>query len=234
MEGFNRFTRNLNLNRGTRDNTQDRMRADREFAERRRMMMQNSVSIEQIKEAVNDSNDSQLDAIQDMFYDEHIDREAAEKEVLRAVDSNAKLLNKNYRLLNEIKDDMDSDDIVDLKNLSEENKEEILKAVLSNTEILNLLKQSLIDEKVEEYRDWEDNIFDKASAEKAFIDLEDLVHKENVKCFRNVKEAVEETDEKTYSNIKKGLNTLKALIAITLVFGIANLAFLLCWFFRII
>ena len=226
MESFSKFARNLNFNKVQREG-QDRMRTEREYSERRRMMG-NSVSAEQIKEAINDSNDSQLDAIQDMFYDERVDRDAAGKEILRAVDSNAKLLNKNYRLLNDIKDDIDLSDFDELKTMSEENKDEILKAVFSNKEILALLKQELIDNKVEENREWEEKLFDKATAEKAFIDLEDHVHKENVKCYKNVQAVLEETDEKAFGRIKKGFNTVKALVTVSLLFGIANLAFLIC------
>ncbi|MCR5355950.1 MAG: hypothetical protein K6E63_00955 [Lachnospiraceae bacterium] len=232
MESFSKFARNLNFNKPQREG-QERMRPDRDLSERRRMI-QNSVSAEQIKEVINDSNDAQLDAIQDMFYDERVDRESAGKELLRAVDSNAKLLNKNYRLLNDIKDDLDSDETVDLREISEENKEEILKAVFSNKEILTLLKQELIDNKAEENREWVEKLFDKETAEKAFIDLEDHVHKENVKCCKNVQAAIEETDEKAFGRIKKGFNAVKALVTVSLLFGIANLAFLICWYLRLI
>jgi hypothetical protein len=118
--------------------------------------------------------------------------------------------------------------------LSEANKEEILKAVFSNAEMLKLLKEELIDKKEEEEKEKEDNIFDKAAAEKAFIDMEDHVHKEAIKCYRNVQEVITEQDAQTYGKVKRGLNTIKALIAVTLVFGIANLAFIVCWFFRLI
>ena len=235
MESFSKFARNLNFTNKPQREAQERARTEREYNERRRMMQQqNSVSAEQVKEVVNDSNDSQLDAIQDMFYDERVDRESTSKEILRAVDSNAKLLNKNYRLLNDIKDDLDSDDIVDLRAMSEENKEEILKAVFANKDILTLLKQELIDNKEEENREWVEKLFDKSTAEKAFIDLEDHVHKENVKCCKNVQTALEETEERAFGSIKKGFNAVKALVTVSLLFGIANLAFLICWYLRLI
>ena len=247
MESFSkfasRFEKNLNLNRSIqgRDNS-DRLRAEREYERRR--LEKNQVNIEQIKEVVTDSNSDQLDAIQDLFYDERVDREASGKELLRAVDNNQKLLNKNFRLLSDMKDDLDSDDGLDLRELSEANKEEILKAVFSNgdllkqvldnTDLLKTLKEELIDKKVEEEKEKEDNAFDKASAEKAFIDLEDHVHKENVKCYRNVQAAMEEMDEKSFGRFKKGMDTLKGLLIAAVVLGAANLIFIICQYLHLI
>ena len=245
MESFSkfasRFEKNLNLNRNTRD-TADRIRAEREYAQRR--VERSQVSIDQIKEVVADSNGDQLDAIQDLFYDERVDREASGKELLRAVDNNQKLLNKNFRLLSDMKDDLDSDDGFDFRELSESNKEEILKAVcsngdllkqvLENTDLLKTIKEELVDKKVEEEKEKDENTFDKITAEKAFIDLEDHVHKENVKCYRNVQAAMEEMDEKTYGKLKKGMDTLKGLLIAAIVFGAANLIFLICQYMHLI
>lgn len=245
MESFSkfasRFEKNLNLNRNTRDSA-DRIRAEKEYTQRR--LERSQVSIDQIKEVVTDSNGDQLDAIQDLFYDERVDREASGKELLRAVDNNQKLLNKNFRLLSDMKDDLDSDDGFDFRELSEANKEEILKAVcsngdllkqvLENTDLLKTIKEELIDKKVEEEKEKDENIFDKVTAEKAFIDLEDHVHKENVKCYRNVQAAMEEMDGKTYGKLKKGMDTLKGLLITAIVFGAANLIFLICQYLHLI
>ncbi len=247
MESFSkfasRFEKNLNLNRNMQGrDSSDRLRAEREYERRR--LERNQVNIDQIKEVVADSNSDQLDAIQDLFYDERVDREASGKELLRAVDNNQKLLNKNFRLLSDMKDDLDSDDGLDFRELSEANKEEILKAVFSNedllkqilenTDLLKTLKEELIDKKVEEAKEKEDNTFDKASAEKAFIDLEDHVHKENVKCYRNVQAAMEEMDEKSYGRLKKGMDTLKGLLIAAVVLGAANLIFIICQYLHLI
>ena len=245
MESFSRFAKNLNFNRNTASgrDASDRARAEREYAERRRMT-QSQVSIDQIKDTVRNCNEDQLDVIQDMFYDERVERESSGKELLRAVDNNAKLLNKNNRLLNDIKDDMDGEEKIDIRSLTEENKEEILKAVFSNrelldqiienTDIIKLLKEELIDNKVEEDNARFDTLFDKETAEKAFIDMEDHVHKENVKCFRNVQEVIVEQDAQTYGKLKKGLTTLNALVITALVLGAANLIFMICWYLRLI
>ena len=247
MESFSkfasRFEKNLNLNRNMQGrDSSDRLRAEREYERRR--LEKNQINIDQIKEVVTDSNSDQLDAIQDLFYDERVDREASGKELLRAVDNNQKLLNKNFRLLSDMKDDLDSDDGLDLRELSEANKEEILKAVFSNgdllkqvlenTDLLKTLKEELIDKKVEEIKEKEENTFDKASAEKAFIDLEDHVHKENVKCYRNVQAAMEEMDEKSYGRLKKGMDTLKGLLIAAVVLGGANLIFIICQYLHLI
>ena len=237
MESFSkfasRFEKNLNINRNTQGrDSYDRTRADRDYE--RRKQVRDTLTIDQIKDAVTDSNENQLDAIQDLFYDERADREASGKEILRAVDNNSKLLNKNYRLLSDMKTDLDSDDGFDFKELSEANKEEILKAVCSNADILKILKEELVDKKTEEEKEKEDNTFDKAAAEKAFIDLEDQVHKENVKCYRNVQAAMEEMDAQTYGKIKKGMDTLKGLLITAIVVGGANLIFLICQYFHII
>lgn len=238
MESFSRFAsklgKDLSINKGTSLNREgyDRTRIERDYDRRR--TVSNPASIEQIKDAVTDCNEKQLDVIQDFLYDERANRDSSDKEILRAVDSNSKLLNKNYRLLSDIRDDLDSEEKFDYKSLSETNKEEILEAVFSNNDILKLLKEELIDKKEEEEKEKEDNLFDKAAAEKAFIDMEDHVHKEAVKCYRNVQEAIVEQDAQTFGKLNRGMNILKALIAVTLVFGIANLAFIVCWFFRII
>ena len=233
MESFSkfasRFEKNLNLNRNMsgRDSA-DRLRSEREYAQRR--YEKNQVNIDQIKEVVTDSNSDQLDAIQDLFYDERVDREASDKELLRAVDNNQKLLNRNFRLLSDMRDEIDSDDGFDFKELSESNKEEILKAVFSNAELLKQVIENtdLLKSMKEE------NAFDKSAAEKAFIDLEDHVHKENVKCYRNVQAVLEENEEKTYGKIKKGMDTLKGLLITAIVFGAANLIFLICQYLRLI
>ncbi len=255
-----RFEKNLNLNRNQASReSQDRARAERERDYERRRMMQNSVTPEQIRDVVLNSNEEQLESIQDMFYDARLERDSSDKEIIRAVDGNSKLLNKNWRLLNDIKTEMDSEERIDIRSLSEENKEEILKAVLSNTDILNkvldnteiillikeelesrsselvtLIKEEIIDKKAEEEQEKEDNTFDKATAEKAFIDLEDHVHKENVKCYRNVQNALAEQDAQTFGKINKEFSRLKGLVIAALVFGIADLAFMLCWYLRII
>ena len=258
-----RFEKNLNLNRGqaSRDE-RDRSRADRDRAEReyeRRRMAANAVTPEQIRDAVSSSYEDQLDAIQDMFYDARVERDSSDKEILRAVDSNSKLLNKNNRLLNDIKTEMDSEERIDIRSLSEENKAEILKAILSNTDILKkvldntelisligdeissnkneivtLIREEIIDKKAEEEKDKEDNTFDKSTAEKAFIDLEDHVHKENVKCYRNVQNAIAEQDAQTLGKINKEFSRLKGLVIAALLFGVADLAFMICWYLRII
>ncbi len=245
MESFSkiasRFERNLNMNRSTpvRDGY-ERSRSERDYSERRRPASP-SLNVDQIKDAVHDLNDSQLDAIQDMLYDERVDRETSDKELLRAVDNNSKILNKNFRILTDIKADLDADEGIDFTSLSQENKEEILKAVCSNgelleqvlekTDILNTLKEELIDKRGEEN---DDDVFNRAMAERAFIDLEDHVHKENVKCYRNVQSVVEERGELNYIRIKSSISVLKWISVTSLVFGIANLAFLICWFLRII
>lgn len=239
-----RFEKNLNnlgRNQSARDNS-DRIRAEREYE--RRKMMAATVTAEQVKEAVSSGNEEQLDVIQDLFYDARLDREASNKEILRAVDNNNKLLSKNYRLLIDVKSDMDSEEKIDIRSLSESNKEEILKAVLSNkevldllldqSEILTLLRQELIDNKTEEDQEKENNLFDKSTAEKAFIDLEDHVHKENVKCYRNVQAAIAEQDALTYGKISREMAKLKGIVITALVFGIADLAFIVCWYLHLI
>ena len=222
MESFSkfasRFEKNLNLNRGTSRETSDRSRYDRDYAEKRRIV-KDQISIEQIKETVSSLNDDQLDVIQDLFYDDRVDREASGKDILRAVDNNNKLLNKNYRLLCDLKDEIDSDEKPDYEHISE---------------ILDILKEELVDKREEEKKEKEDNLFDKSTAEKAFIDLEDHVHKENVKCYRNVQAAIAEQDEQTYARISKSMGTLKALTIAAIAFGVINLIFMICQYLHLI
>ena len=103
-----------------------------------------------------------------------------------------------------------------------------------NAEIVTLIKEEIIEKNAEAEQEKEDNTFDKATAEKAFIDLEDHVHKENVKCYRNVQNALAEQDAQTFGRINKEFSRLKGLVIAALVFGVADLAFMLCWYLRII
>jgi hypothetical protein len=222
MESFSkfasRFEKNLNLNRGTSRDTTDRSRFDRDYAERRRIV-KDQVSIDQIRETVGDLNNDQLDVIQDLFYDERIDRESSGKEILRAVDNNSKLLNKNYRMLSDLKDEVISEEKPDYDHI---------------IDILDTLKEELIDKREADKKEKTDNIFDKSTAEKAFIDLEDHVHNENVKCYKNVQAAIAEQDEQTYAKISKSMGTLKALTITAIAFGLLNLIFMICQYLHLI
>ena len=230
MESFSKFAskleRNMNINRYDADRSRSERRVDRDYSERRRAS-QSSVSIDQIKSTINDCNENQLDVIQDFFDDNRVDRDASSKEILRAVDANAKLINKGVRLISDFKDEWEDEDRVDYKELSESAKNEILKAVFSNTDILNILKEQLVDNK-------ESDVFDKQTAEKMNADMEDHVHKEAVKCYRNVQAVIIEQDEKNVAKLKKSIGVVKGLVITALLMGAANLAFLLCQYFKLI
>ena len=232
MESFSKFASRIerNINRVSSERSaSDRARAeryDREYSERRRPA---SVNLEQIKDAVNNSNENQLDVIQDFFDDSRVEQDASNKEILRAVDSNAKLINKGVRLISDFRDEWEDEERIDYKALSDANKEEILKAVFSNAEILKLLKEELVENK-----EVSDEVFSKSQAEKMYADLEDHVHKENVKCYRNVQAVITEQDAQTYSKIKKGLGAVKGLVITAIIFGAANLAFLVCQYLKLI
>lgn len=242
MESFSRFANRFerSINRASSDrigsdrsstdrSSMDRARSDRDYSERRRAA--NMVTLDQIKETVTNANENQLDIIQDFFDDDRIDREASEKEILRVVDSNAKLLNKSYRLISDFKSEWDDEEKIDYKELSEANKEEILKAVFSNAEILKLLKEELIEKK---NTDEEEKLLSVSEAEKLFTDMEDHVHKENVKCYRNVQAVIVEQDGQTYGKIKKGFSAVKALVVITMLIGAANLGIIICQLLHIL
>ena len=236
MESFSKFASRFerNIGRNVQDRSSERMSGERtrtdsgyrEPSERRRSA-QGSLTIDQVKEAIFNSNESQLDYIQDRFDEAHDDRNASQSEIIRAIDLSSKAISENTRTLDEIQSELFKEEKIDFKALSEANKDEILKAVFSNAKLLELLKSELVDKKIEEIKEKEENLFDKELAEKMFADVEDHVHKENVKCYRNVQAALEEQETQSYSKIRSSFNTVKILNIISIVVGAVNLGFIL-------
>ncbi len=237
MESFSkfasRFEKNLVRNNNEHSSLNSRTaRSDMGYRDDTRRRTENGlVSLDQIKDIVTNSNENQLDVIQDFFDDERDDRISSEKEILRAIDLNAKAIARESRTLDEIQASLSEDSLDGYKELSALNKDEILKAVFSNADILKLLKEELIDNKKEEANEM---IFDKATADKMFADLEDHVHKENVKCYRNVQAVVVEQDEKNLLNVKKNFGTVKILTIIGMVIAATNLGLIIAQILHII
>ena len=94
-------------------------------------------------------------------------------------------------------------------------KEEILGALGDNRAILNMLRQDVLSgfakpdkEDTEEEEKPEIELLSKEIAENHFRSLEDLVHSECVKVFKNMKKSIEE-DEKTLTDTQKSVSGLK-------------------------
>ncbi|MCR4655100.1 MAG: hypothetical protein K5770_02555 [Lachnospiraceae bacterium] len=186
----------------------------------------------------------QLEIIRD-YFDEAKDDS---KEILHAVDNNAKMLDRSLDILGEIRDKAGrpveqaaapqidlSGPIQDIQDLGKANKEEIVKAIADNAELLKLIKEQVSKnaEAISGIGGEEGNGLDKEEIEKFFTDLTDHVHKENVKCYRNVAGALEEYDKKNEEK-GSGIGVVKIFSIIQLALTVLNVVLLALYIFRVI
>ncbi len=188
----------------------------------------------------------QLEIIRD-YFDEAKDDS---KEILRAVNNNANMLDRSLDILGEIRDKADrpapvehqaapqvdfSGPLQNIQDLGKANKEEIVKAIAENAELLKLIKEqaSKNAEAISAIGGEEGNGFDKEEIEKYFTDLTDHVHKENVKCYRNVAGALEEYDKKNEEK-GSGIGVVKIFSIIQLALTVLNVVLLALYIFRVI
>lgn len=188
-------------------------------------------------------NGRQLEIIRDYFDETKDDN----KEILHAVDNNAKMLDRGLDILGELKDKADrakepaSVDftglIGKLEDSGKANKETIINAIAGNTDLLNLIREELTktSEAVSAMGDEEEGgeALDREEIEKLFSDLQDHVHKENVKCYRNVAGALEE-QEKRADEKSGGLGVVKIFSIIQLALTVLNIVLLALYIFRVI
>ena len=186
----------------------------------------------------------QLDIIRD-YFDEAKDDS---KEILHVVGNNSKMLDRSLDILGELKDKADrpgdaravdfSAPIASFEELSKKNKDEIIGAIAGNADLLNLLKEEIQKNaeaiaNVQTADTSEKDTADKEELEKYFADLTDHVHKENVKCYRNVAGALEEQEKKTEEKLG-GLGMIKIFSIIQLALIVVNVVLLALYIFRVI
>ena len=187
----------------------------------------------------------QLDIIRD-YFDEAKDDS---KEILHVVGNNSKMLDRSLDILGELKDKAErsgdskaavdfSGPIASFEELSKKNKEEIVSAIAGNADLLNLLKEEIKKNSeaisaASSAEGGEKEAADKEELEKYFADLTDHVHKENVKCYRNVAGALEEQEKKTEEKLS-GLGMVKIFSIIQLALIVVNVVLLALYIFRVI
>ncbi|MCR5735863.1 MAG: hypothetical protein K6G22_14780 [Lachnospiraceae bacterium] len=183
----------------------------------------------------------QLEVIQDYLEEAKEDRMASEKEILHAVDNNAKMIDRSLDILGEIKEKVEKvgtvepheeEDTIDIEELSHKNKEELLSAIAGNADLINALKDELT-RMAEELKTEEEEGEEKTSLEDLVSGLEDHVHKESVKCYRNVLGAFEDHEKNAEEKSVKGLGTLKIFSIAQLALTVINLILLVLYIFGI-
>ena len=223
--------------RDDRDDRYDRDEPDERSSRRAPSYGGDSVQIDDIANAVDKSNGKQLEVIADCFDDVKDEVVASEKEILKAID---RIADSADAARGQYVNAAPAQPAIDPAM-----KEEILAAVFSNTNLLNsiretldkkeqdeLAKQAEIPAEAEEEAPAKDPL--KEALGELYNNLEDHVHKENVKCYRNVQAALTEQGTQIVGQNKKSLTFLKIFAIINLALTVVNIALLVCFLFGII
>ena len=122
---------------------------------------------------------------------------------------------------------------------SEEDKEEILGAIGDNRMLLNMIRQDMLNgmnanrEEAEEETETVEPL-SADLADKYYKDLEEHVHKECVKCYRNVQSALTEQNKETIDGVTGSVSTLRILAIASLAVNVAGIVILVCRILNII
>ncbi len=107
-------------------------------------------------------------------------------------------------------------------------KDEIIGAVGDNRAILNMIRQDVLNGFARNTS--EENENEKVvplSAEAAgnyYKELEDHIHKECVKCYRNVQSALTEQNGEANKELEKSVSGMRIMVLISMIFGILGFA----------
>lgn len=109
-----------------------------------------------------------------------------------------------------------------------EEKNEIINAVGDNRAILNMIRQDVLNGFARNGEpDEEDGgrvvPFSAEDADKYYKELEDHVHKECVKCYRNVQQTLTEQNAQTSAGIIKTVSGMKLFVLLSFIFDIVTL-----------
>lgn len=251
MDGFrdraaNRYDRGERMDRGDRMDRMDRMdrgdymdRDDRMDRASRRVAQsygnggyQQEADFSMVLDSIERNNARQLNAISDLFDDAKDDRRASEKEILRAVDDNASVLNEiKQNIMRQGREQFQPG--VPAQSFDPAMKEELMQAIMSNTSLLNMIRQELAEsvkqqasqeQPAEQKDDDANNQALLAALDDYFKNMEEHVHKENVKCYRNVQAALTEQGNGDTEVKAKGIGLITIFTIITTVLSVAHLA----------
>lgn len=189
-----------------------------------------------VTEVIDKSNTKQLEIISDFFDEAKDERVAIGKELLQALDENAGLMNE-FRI--DVSEQMRSSGSapapVQVPSVDGAAKEEIMQAVLGNTALLNMVRQEIAASKeVPAETALEESSFDMEAIGTYFKDMEEHVHKENVKCYRNVQAVITEESTQATGQTKKNMGSIKILSIISIVLSIVNIGLLTAYIFGVI
>ena len=111
-------------------------------------------------------------------------------------------------------------------------KDEIIGAVGDNRAILNMIRQDVLNGFAKNEPE-EDEAADKVvplsqeAADNYYKELEEHVHKECVKCYRNVQSALTEQNGEANKGLEKSVSGMRIMVLITMLVSIINLLFTL-------
>ena len=112
-----------------------------------------------------------------------------------------------------------------------EEKNEIIGAVGDNRAILNMIRQDVLNGFAKsEQEDQEEKVVP-LSADDAgnyYRELEEHIHKECVKCYRNVQSALTEQGAEANKGLEKSVAGMRIMVLISLIFGVLGVALQVC------
>ena len=193
------------------------------------------LQIEDIADVVEQSNSKQLEVFADCIDDVKDEVFASEKEIMKALDQVAASVSnpRSSRVQESVTAQMDP-----------ASKEEILRAVANNTDLLLAIREVLdkkeaepavaeeapaAEPEKEEQPEQKEEAADPLSTtlSKYYSDMEEHVHKENVKCYRNVQAAITEQSTQVVEQNRKSLTLLKIFTIASTVLTLVNIVLLL-------
>ncbi len=234
MDGF-RERLSGRFERSSERGSLDRSNADRyERSPRSASGSLDGSGVKLVTEVIDKSNTKQLEIISEFFDEAKDERVVIEKEVLQALDENASLLNEIRIDLSE-QMRVPAPAPVQAPSVDSTAKEEIMQAVLGNTALLNMVRQEIAASKeVPVELAAKEPSFDMEALGNYFKNMEDHVHKENVKCYRNVQAVVTEESAQATGQTKKNMGSIKILSIISIVLSIVNIGLLTAYIFGVI
>ncbi len=189
------------------------------------------VAIDDIANVIEKSNSKQLEVFADCIDDVKDEVYASEKEIMKALDQIASSTSSARTSLRQAEPAA--------AQMDPAAKEEILRAVSNNTELLNAIQEVLkkTEEKEAEKAKETETKADAAEEPKQenqltaalaqyYNNMEEHVHKENVKCYRNVQAALSEQGTQIVGQNKGSLVFLKVFAIVSVVLTTANILLL--------
>ena len=110
-------------------------------------------------------------------------------------------------------------------------KDEIITAIGDNRAIMNMIRQDVLNgfaRNNEEEEEDKPSPLSAEDADKYYKELEDHVHKECVKCYRNVQQALTEQSAESAAGITKSVSGMRIMVLVTLLLSFISVALQVC------